>query len=32
MLGHAVIATLVRATSDFPATGDLLEVKPLVVV
>lgn len=26
MLGHAVIATLVRATSDFPATGDLLDL------
>ena len=26
VLGHAVIATLVCATSDFPATGDLLDL------
>ncbi|KLL95321.1 hypothetical protein NJ76_27660 [Rhodococcus sp. IITR03] len=26
VLGHAVIATLVGATSDFPATGDLLDL------
>lgn len=26
VLGHAVIATLVRATTDFPATGDLLDL------